>query len=66
MALFDLRCKDCQQEFVKMVAYSKLAETKCPHCNSTNHERVYKANVKGPISSGSGSGGYTPPSSGFT
>lgn len=66
MALFDLRCNDCQQEFTKMISYSKLAETNCPHCNSKNHERVYKANIKGPVNSGSGSGGSTLPSSGFT
>lgn len=64
MILFDLRCKDCEQEFTKMVSYSKLAETECPHCHSTNHERVYKANIKGPVKS-SGSG-FTPTSSGFT
>lgn len=66
MALFDLRCKDCRREFTKMVSFSKLSETKCPHCDSRNHERVYKANIKGPITSGSGSGGYNPPPSGFT
>lgn len=66
MALFDLRCNECQHEFTKMVSYTKLAETKCPHCNSKNHERVYKANIKGPITPGSGSSGYTHPSSGFT
>lgn len=66
MALYDLRCKDCQKEFSKMVSFSKLPEVKCPTCGSINHERVYKANVKGPISSGSGSGGYIPPSRGFT
>ncbi|HLR71648.1 MAG TPA: zinc ribbon domain-containing protein [Pseudogracilibacillus sp.] len=66
MPLFDLRCNECQKEFTKMTSYSKLAESKCPHCNSENHERVYKANIKGPIKSGSGSGGFTPTSSGFT
>lgn len=67
MALFDLRCNDCEQEFSKMVPFSKLTETKCPHCSSMNHDRVYKTNTKGPISSDSaGSGGYTPSASGFT
>ncbi|WP_017754469.1 FmdB family zinc ribbon protein [Calidifontibacillus oryziterrae] len=65
MAFFDLRCRDCQKEFTEMVSFSKLSEVKCPDCGSTNHERVYKANIKGPISSGSG-GGYAPPSRGFT
>ncbi len=66
MALFDLRCNDCQKEFNKMVPFSKLPEVKCPVCGSTNHERVYKANIKGPVSSGSGGGGTSAPSRGFT
>lgn len=64
--LFDLRCQDCHEEFTKLVSYSKLAETKCPKCASQNHERVYKANIKGPVNSGSGSGGFTPPTSSFS
>ncbi|MFS8630379.1 MAG: zinc ribbon domain-containing protein [Bacillales bacterium] len=65
MALFDLRCKDCQTEFKKMIPYAKLAEVTCPSCGSGNHERVYLAHVKGPISSGAGGsssgGGFTCP-----
>lgn len=66
MALFDLRCTECEKEFKKMVPFSKLPEVTCPECGSGNHERVYKATIKGPVSSGSGGGGYTPPSTGFT
>ncbi len=64
LALFDLRCKDCQNEFKKLVPYSKLPEVTCPSCGSKNHERVYKANIKGPISAGSG--GSVPTGSPFT
>ncbi|MEQ6378702.1 zinc ribbon domain-containing protein [Bacillaceae bacterium S4-13-56] len=64
MAIYDLRCKDCENEYSKMVSYSKLPEVECPSCGSKQHERVYKANIKGPISSGSGGG--VSPSSGFS
>lgn len=66
MALYDLRCNDCKKEFNTMVPFSKLHEVQCPICGSTNHERVYKANIKGPVSSGSGGGGTVAPSGGFT
>lgn len=68
MALFDLKCTECEKEFQKMVAFSKLPEVTCPQCGSTRHERVYKANIKGPVSSSGGTGGgYSAPrSSGFT
>lgn len=66
MAIFDLRCEDCQKEFTKIVPYSKLSEVECPSCGSKNHKRLYKTNIKGPVSTNSGSGGFTPPSSGFT
>lgn len=59
MALFDLRCKNCHSEFQKLVSFSKLPEVTCPKCDSKEHERVYKANIKGPVSSG-GSGFSTP------
>lgn len=52
MALYDLRCKSCQNEFQKIVPFAKLQEVTCPNCESNNHERVYKANVKGPVRSG--------------
>lgn len=66
MALYDLRCKDCQMEFKKMVPFSKLPDVKCPTCGGGSHERVYKANVKGPISSGSSGVGSVPSGSRFT
>jgi putative FmdB family regulatory protein len=66
MALFDLRCKDCQNEFSKMVPFSKLAEVKCPVCGSHRHERVYKANIKGPVLTGGSGGSLKVPSRGFT
>lgn len=65
MALFDLRCKDCEEEFTTLVPFSKLAEAKCPACDSQNHERIYKANIKGPINA-SGSSGPSLPTSGFS
>lgn len=66
MAIFDLRCNDCQKEFTKMVPFSKLPDVKCPDCGSSNHERIYKANIKGPVSSSSGNGPSRVSSSGFT
>lgn len=66
MPLFDLRCKNCGEEFSKIVSYSKLAETACPKCSSKETERVYKANFTGPVNSNSSSGGSALPSSGFT
>lgn len=68
MALFDLHCNECNEEFTKMVAYAKLPEAACPKCGSTDHRRVYKATIKGPItSSGSKSSSYySPPVRGFT
>ena len=62
MALYDLRCEECKKEYQVMVPYSKLAEQKCPQCGSKNKKQVFKANVKGPVSSSSNSGG----NSGFT
>lgn len=53
MALYDLQCKSCHSEFQKIVSFSKLPEVTCPNCESNEHERVYKANIKGPVSSGS-------------
>jgi len=65
MALFDLRCKDCEKEFTAIVSFSKLAGEKCPHCDSQNHERVYKAHFTGPVNTSS-SGGSSIPTSGFS
>ena len=65
MALFDLRCKDCEDEFSAIVSFSKLADAKCPNCKSQNHERVYKTTVKGPVN-GNASGGPAIPTSGFS
>lgn len=64
MALYDLRCQDCKKEYTKMVPFSKLSEIKCPVCGSENHERIYKANIKGPISGSSTMS--TPATRGFT
>lgn len=50
MPLFDLQCKNCNEEFTKLVSFEALSEVKCPKCKSKTHERVYKAKVKGPIS----------------
>lgn len=55
MALFDLRCQSCEKEFQKMVPFAKLKEVKCPSCKSMQHERVYKANVTGPVRSSNSS-----------
>ncbi|HLS06531.1 MAG TPA: FmdB family zinc ribbon protein [Bacillota bacterium] len=65
MALFDLRCNNCQKEFTTFVSFAKLAEAKCPKCKSQDHERVYKAHVKGPVRSQSSSRSAIP-TSGFT
>lgn len=67
MALFDLRCQDCGDEFEKFVPYERLSEVTCPACESKNHERVYQANVKGNVRVGSGSSTIPSiPTSGFT
>ncbi|RSK28287.1 zinc ribbon domain-containing protein [Bacillus sp. HMF5848] len=66
MPLFDLKCSKCGEEFQKLVSFSKLADVVCPVCTSNEHERVFKANIKGPISSGSGDSSSRPVSSGFT
>lgn len=64
VALFDLRCKDCNREFETIIPFAKLKEATCPHCRSNNHERVYKANVKGPMKSRNSQPSI--PASGFT
>lgn len=66
MPLFDLRCKNCGEQFTKIVSYEKLAETTCPHCSSKEHERIYKTSFTGPVNSSSSSSGSAMPSSGFT
>ncbi|WP_070121037.1 FmdB family zinc ribbon protein [Bacillus marinisedimentorum] len=66
MALFDLRCKTCGNEFQKMVPFSKLKETGCPDCGSVDHERIYKANIKGPVRGGGAASAPSAPSAGFT
>lgn len=65
MPLFDLRCNDCNEEFSKIVSFNELPQLECPSCQSKNHERIYKANVKGPVHSNTGSN-QAPPLSGFT
>ena len=40
---FDLRCKDCQNEFKKLVPYSKLPEVTCPSCGS---KKITKGFIK--------------------
>ncbi|HAZ37028.1 MAG TPA: zinc ribbon domain-containing protein [Clostridiaceae bacterium] len=46
MALIDYKCKDCKNEFFEIVndANEKI---KCPKCNSTNIERLYKGKYYG-------------------
>ncbi|WP_132371991.1 FmdB family zinc ribbon protein [Melghiribacillus thermohalophilus] len=67
MPLFDLKCTACGNEFQKMVSFSKIKEAACPKCGHTNNERIYKANIKGPISSGGSSSSSAPAgNSGFT
>ncbi|WP_188430538.1 FmdB family zinc ribbon protein [Kroppenstedtia guangzhouensis] len=61
MPFYDLKCKDCCREFEVYTSFSKLKEATCPNCSSRNHERIYKANIKGPVTRGGSS-----PSSGFT
>lgn len=64
MPLFDLRCNDCKEEFTKLVSYAKLTETECPNCSGQNNEGIFKATVKGRVTTNFG--GSSTPTSGFT
>lgn len=65
MPFYDLKCRDCRREFDVYTSFSKLKEAACPNCGSKSHERIYKANIKGPVTGMRSSSGYRP-SSGFT
>lgn len=64
MIQYDLKCRNCGKEFMIRTSFSKLKDATCPHCESTNHKRVYKANITGPVRTSQGNA--IPPTSGFT
>ncbi|OEF97761.1 zinc ribbon domain-containing protein [Desulfuribacillus alkaliarsenatis] len=58
MPIFDLRCKECKQEYQVRASYEERQDAQCPSCSSTKKEPVFKANIKGPVSpKGTGAGG---------
>ncbi|OEH86604.1 hypothetical protein BHU72_10115 [Desulfuribacillus stibiiarsenatis] len=51
MPIFDLQCKDCKHEYQVRASYEERQNAKCPACGSEKKAPVFKANVKGPVSS---------------
>lgn len=41
MPMYLFLCRDCAQEFEKLLSYTKINEVVCPHCGSTKIDRVY-------------------------
>ncbi|HHY46580.1 MAG TPA: zinc ribbon domain-containing protein [Firmicutes bacterium] len=43
MAIYDMRCKDCGEQFSLFCSWSELKASKCPKCGSSNVRQVYSA-----------------------
>jgi putative FmdB family regulatory protein len=65
MAIYDLACEDCGHEYEKFVpGIIRDEQKRCPECDSDKVIQKYNSFSIGCSSSGGGSGGCTPPSTG--